>query len=161
MYINEPGNKPTNPRTYRHITRYMLNCFLFCLLLHSIYYVRGHAHVAPISKWPWSCTSTGKMFPMIWSESARWLISYGVRKIQITFITPIGTPMWPRWANDHAVAQAKMVPMNLIWSESSQWLLSFGVRKVWPDERTDEGRRALHCQFFHRAGDIISWKLLI
>ena len=45
---------------------------------------------------------------------------------------PVGSPMWPRWSNDHDVAHphAKMVPMKLIWSESAQWLLISSVRKV-------------------------------
>ena len=56
-----------------------------------------------------------KIIPMnlIWSESARWLLSYGVRNVPgRAFITPVGTPMWHRWANDHNVAhiQLKKVP---------------------------------------------------
>ena len=69
---------------------------------------------------------------LICSESAQWLLSSGVCKISRAFITPMGMPMRPRWANDYSVAylQAKAVPMNFIWSESTNWLLSNGVSKV-------------------------------
>ena len=75
-----------------------------------------------------------KTVPMnlIWSESSQWLLSSSVPKIPKAFITPIGTPIWPPWANDYNIAhlQAKAVQMHLIWSESSQWLPSSGVRQI-------------------------------
>ena len=75
---------------------------------------------------------SGGMINLIGIESARWLLSFGVRKIPRTLITPMGMPIMPSWANDHGVAhvQPETVPMNLIWSESAPWLLSFGVRKI-------------------------------
>ena len=38
----------------------------------STYYAQGHDHVALMGKWPWHCTSTGKMVPvnLFWSETA-------------------------------------------------------------------------------------------
>ena len=69
---------------------------------------------------------------LIWSESAQWLLSCGIRKIPGVLNTPMGMPKRPQWANDHDVAhlQANVVPMNLIWSESAHRLLSSGVHKV-------------------------------
>ena len=75
-----------------------------------------------------------KTVPMnlIWSESSQWLLSSSVPKIPKALITPIGTPIWPPWANDYNIAhlQAKAVQMHLIWSESSQWLPSSGIRQI-------------------------------
>ena len=69
---------------------------------------------------------------LICSESAQWLLSSSVRKIPGALNMPMGVPIMPQWANDHAIAhqQAKTVPMNLIWSESAQWLWSSGVRRI-------------------------------
>ena len=59
-------------------------------------------------------------------------MSYGVRKIPGVVIMPMGTPITPKWADDHDVAQleVKTVQMNLIWSESDQRLMSYSVRKI-------------------------------
>ena len=75
-----------------------------------------------------------KTVPMnlIWSESAQWLLSSSIYKVTRTLITPLGTPMWPWWANNHDAAhlQTEAVPMNLIWKESTQWFLSSCICKV-------------------------------
>ena len=69
---------------------------------------------------------------LIWSESANWLLSYGIHKIPGDFILPMDMPIMPPWANNHDVAhlQAKTVPVNLIWSELAQWFWSSGVHKI-------------------------------
>ena len=88
------------------------------------------------------------------SESAQWLFRSNVcnvRKAQClgAFITPVGTPISPRWAIDQAVAhlQAGTVGMKCIWKELGKWLHISGVRKVWDvqtgGERMD-GRRQFH-----------------
>ena len=75
-----------------------------------------------------------KTVPMnlIWSESAWWLLSYGICKIPGALIMPIGMPIMPIWVNNQDVAhlKAKKVPMNLIWSELVQWLLTSSIRKI-------------------------------
>ena len=44
----------------------------------------------------------------------------------------MGMSLWPRWANNHGVAnlQAKTILMNLIKSESAQWLLSYSIHNI-------------------------------
>ena len=46
--------------------------------------------------------SQAKTIPMnlIWNESAWWFLSSGIHKVPRALITPMCTPMWPRWAND-------------------------------------------------------------
>ena len=98
---------------------------------------------------------TAKMDPMnlIWSESAQWLLTSSVRKIQGALIMPVGMPLWLWRANENDVAhvQVKMVPMNLIWSELAQWLRNSGIHKIpralimaiWPKWANDHDARYL------------------
>ena len=75
-----------------------------------------------------------KTVPMnlIWSESARWLLSSGIRWIPEALITTMGMPIMPPWTNDNDIAhlQAKAVQINSIWSEPAQWLLISSIRKI-------------------------------
>ena len=72
-----------------------------------------------MSKWPWHCTCIiqANMVPMnlVWSESSRRLPSSSIRKILGGHITPMGTPTWARWANDHDVAHLQATRFQLIW----------------------------------------------
>ena len=70
------------------------------------YHTHGDIHVAPKGKWPWCCTSTGQ-------DGSDELDLRWIRPVVAEFeypqgyqmlITPLGMPMWPRWANDHDVA---------------------------------------------------------
>ena len=90
--------------------------------------------------WPWWANDHNVAHPhtkivpvnLIWSESTQWLLGSNIRKILGTLITPMATPMWPQWVNDHddAHLKAKMVPLHLIWSEYAQWLVSSSIHKV-------------------------------
>ena len=75
-----------------------------------------------------------KTVPMnlFWSESAHWLLDYGIRRIPGALSRPWVCLLWPygQITTDLALLQAKTVPMNLIWSESAQWWWSSVVRKI-------------------------------
>ena len=75
---------------------------------------------------------------LIWSESAQWLLSFAIHKVPRAFIMSVGTPMWPRSANDWDVAhrKAKIVPMNFIWS--NYWVMASA--KIRPDRWMHELR---------------------
>ena len=141
----------------------------------------GHAHYAPMGRWPGRCTSTGqgggcwvlasarlqgplscpwacplcphgqitimlhiyrpRRFQRTWFgvnlPSGCWVLASAwfqksLLQISGAFITPMDTPMWPQWTNDHNIAhlEAEKVPVNLIWCESAQWLPSSGVCKA-------------------------------
>ena len=59
---------------------------------------------------------------LIWIESIRWLLRYGIRKVWGLSFDPWGTPDGPN--------RPKMIPLNLNWGKSTRWLLSYGVCKV-------------------------------
>ena len=69
---------------------------------------------------------------LIWSELVSWMPSSSGHKIPGAFITAMGMPILPPWANDHRDAhlQTKTVPMNLILSKLAQWLLSSVIHKI-------------------------------
>ena len=75
---------------------------------------------------PWNCYQG-----LIWSESTRWFLSFGIRKSLGARITLMHTAMWDGWANDYHVThlQNKTVK-NVIWSGSAQWLLSSSDPKI-------------------------------
>ena len=118
--------------------------------------------VGPVGKWQCRCTfivqDGNNDFAVKWIRPA---VAEVRRSQDYTekIITPMATPMWTRWGNDHDVAhlQAKTFPMSSIWSESVQWLLNYGTPRFqecflrkWARPSDTDGQMTMTLHIYRR-----------